>query len=286
MSAQEYYTLNNGVKMPKVGFGVFQIPKEETEKVVLEALKAGYRCIDTAQAYLNEEGVGKAIKASGIPRKDLFIVTKLWVQDHGYEATKKAFEGSLRRLGLDYVDLYLIHQPFGDYYGSWRAMEEIYQSGKAKAIGVSNFQPDRLVDLVLHNKVCPAVDQIEIHPFCQNKEAIEVLKEYKIQPQAWGPFAEGKNDIFKNPVLSKIAKSHNKSVAQVILRWELQCGIQIIPKSVRREHMDENIKVFDFTLSDSEMNEISSLDEKHSLFIDHRTAETAKFFANWKLPEQ
>ena len=279
----ETYKLNNGVEMPKIGFGTFQIPPEDTERCVTEALKSGYRCIDTAAAYYNEEGVGKAIKASGIDRKDLFIITKLWIQDQGYENAKKGFETSLKKLQLDYIDLYLIHQPFGDVYGSWRAMEELLKEGKVRAIGVCNFSADRLVDLILHNEIVPAVNQIEIHPFFQREDDLKLLESYKIQPQAWGPFAEGKKGIFTNKIIAKIAKAHNKSNAQVILRWELQRDIQIIPKSVKRERMEENFKVFDFELTEEEMNEISKLDTNESLFINHRSVDSVKMLSSWKI---
>ena len=281
----EYFTLNNGVKMPVIGYGTFQIPPEDTERCVSEALKAGYRCIDTAAAYMNEEGVGEAIRKSGIPRDQLFIIRKLWVQDHGYESTKKAFETSLKKLQLDYIDLYLIHQPFGDVYGAWRAMEELYEAKKIRAIGISNFQADRYVDLILHNKIVPAVLQFEFHPFTQKSEDFKYLQEYKIQPQAWAPFAEGKNNLFTHPVLDKIAKAHNKSIPQVVLRWAIQRGVQVIPKSVKRERMDQNFNIFDFKLTEAEIEEINKLDTKQSLFIDHRKAETAKMFANWKIHE-
>ena len=279
----EYFTLKNGAKMPAIGFGVYQIPPEDTERCVLEALKVGYRCIDTAAGYANEEGVGRAIKASGIPRSELFIITKLWVQDHGYENTKKAFETSLKKLQLDYVDLYLIHQPFGDIYGSWRAMQEFYESKKARAIGVSNFQSDRLVDLILNTKIAPLVNQIEIHPFFQQEEALKYLREYNVQPQAWGPFAEGKHDIFNNELLAKIGKAHGKTVAQVILRWAIQRGVQVIPKSVKKERMEENFNVFDFKLSDEEMKEIATLDMGESQFVDHRDPKMVKLLSGWKI---
>ena len=279
----EYFTLANGVKMPAIGFGTFQIPAEDTERCVAEALKVGYRCIDTAAVYGNEEGVGKAIKNSGIPRNEIFVITKLFVCDHGYEPTKAAFEKSLKKLGLEYVDLYLMHQPFGDVYGAWRAMEELYEQGKCRAIGVANFHADRFIDLLLHNKIAPMVDQIEIHPFDQREKEIKYMKEYKIQPQGWAPFAEGQNGIFTNPVLEKIAKAHNKSVAQVILRWNIQRGIQVIPKSVKRERMEQNFNIFDFKLTDEEMKSIIPLDEDRSFFFDHRSADAAKMFGNWKI---
>ncbi|MBF9255656.1 aldo/keto reductase [Pontibacter sp. 172403-2] len=271
-------TLNNGVEMPILGFGVYQIPDaEECERVVFEAIQAGYRLIDTAAAYLNEEAVGKAIKRSGVPREELFITTKLWIQDAGYETAKKAFEKSLKKLQLDYIDLYLIHQPYGDVYGSWRAMEELYEAGKIRAIGVSNFYPDRVVDLISHNKVLPAVNQIETHPFQQQIETQKFLQDNGIQIESWGPFAEGKNDMFTNKLLASIATKHSKSVAQVILRWLIQREVVVIPKSVRKERIEENINVFDFELPNEDMEAITSLDTKQSVFIDHRDPAVVKW---------
>jgi len=236
--------LNNGVEMPILGFGVYQITDaKECEQCVYDALMAGYRLIDTAAAYLNEEAVGRAIKRSGVPREELFITTKLWIQDAGYERTKKAFEKSLKKLQLDYLDLYLIHQPFGDVYGSWRAMEELYREGKIRAIGVSNFQMDRLVDLILHNEVVPAINQIETHPFCQQIESAKLMKEYNVQIESWGPFAEGRNNMFQNEVLLSLAEKYSKSVAQVILRWLIQRGVVAIPKSVHKERIIENFNI-------------------------------------------
>lgn len=273
----EYVKLNNGIQMPILGFGVYQIPDaEECERCVYDALQAGYRMIDTAAAYSNEEAVGRAIKRSGIPRDELFIITKLWVQDQGYEPAKKAFQTSLDKLQLEYLDLYLIHQPFGDYYGSWRAMEELYQEGRIKAIGVSNFFPDRLIDLILHNEVVPAVNQIETHPFDQQIETQKFLTENGVQIQSWGPFAEGKNNMFTNELLVSIAKKHNKSVAQVILRWLTQRGVVVIPKSVRKERIKENFDVFDFRLNNEDMEAIQTLDTGTSLFLDHRDPEVAR----------
>ncbi len=276
--------LNNGVEMPILGFGVFQMndPKE-CEQAVYDALMAGYRLIDTAASYLNEEAVGRAIKRSDIPREELFITTKLWVQDAGYESTKKAFAKSLERLQLDYLDLYLIHQPFGDVYGSWRAMEELYREGKIKAIGVSNFHPDRLIDLIIHNEVIPAVNQVETHPFNQQIESAHFMKENNVQIQSWGPFAEGKNDIFQNEVLVSIAEKHNQSVAQVILRWLTQRGVVVIPKSVHKERIIENFNIFDFELSQEDMEKISTLDTKQSLFFSHRDPEMVKWIGTRKL---
>ncbi|MBM6602225.1 aldo/keto reductase [Priestia megaterium] len=276
--------LNNGVEMPILGFGVFQMtdPKE-CEQAVYEALMAGYRLIDTAASYQNEKEVGQAIKRSGVPREELFITTKLWVQDTGYEKTKKAFAKSLERLQLDYIDLYLIHQPFGDVYGSWRAMEELYREGKIKAIGVSNFYADRLVDLITHNEVVPAVNQVETHPFCQQVESAKLMKENNVQIESWAPFAEGKNDIFQNEVLVSIAEKHNKSVAQVILRWLTQRGVVVIPKSVRKERIVENFNIFDFELSQEDMEKIATLDTEESLFFSHRDPEMVKWLGTRKL---
>jgi len=231
---------------------------------------AGYRLIDTAAVYQNEEAVGRAIKRSGVPREELFITTKVWVQDVGYEKTKLAFEKSLERLQLDYLDLYLIHQPYGDVYGSWRAMEELYHEGKIRAIGVSNFHSDRLVDLICHNEVVPAVNQVETHPFCQQIESANIMQENNVQIESWAPFAEGKNDLFQNEVLASIAEKHNKSIAQVVLRWLTQRGIVVIPKSVRKERMVENFNIFDFELSQEDMEKIATLDTKESLFFSHR----------------
>ena len=263
-------TLNNGVEMPILGLGVYQLTEPgECERVVSEALELGYRSIDTAASYRNEEAVGRAIAASGIPRDELFITSKVWIQDAGEKPARAAFERSLERLGLDYLDLYLIHQPMGDVYGSWRALENINKEGLSRAVGVSNFYPDRLVDLILHNEITPAVNQVETHPFHQQVEAQKVMQEYNVQIESWGPFAEGKNDLFTNPTLAAIAEEHGKSVAQVVLRWLIQRGVVVIPKSARRERLEENINVFDFTLSDAQMNTISTLDTGSSLFIDH-----------------
>ncbi|MBS4194165.1 aldo/keto reductase [Lederbergia citri] len=276
--------LNNGVEMPILGFGVFQMndPKE-CEQAVYEALMAGYRLIDTAASYLNEEAVGRAIKRTGVAREELFITTKLWVQDAGYDSTKKAFAKSLERLQLDYLDLYLIHQPFGDVYGSWRAMEELNREGRIKAIGVSNFHPDRLIDLIIHNKVIPAVNQVETHPFNQQIESSKFMKENNVQIESWGPFAEGKNNMFQNEILVSIAEKYNKSVAQVILRWLIQRGVVAIPKSVRKERIIENINIFDFELSQDDMEKILTLDTKDSLFFSHRDPEMVKWIGTRKL---
>lgn len=261
--------LSNGLEMPILGFGVFQIPDyEECKKSVLDAIEAGYRLIDTASAYNNEKAVGDAIKESGIDRKELFITTKLWISDSGYDNAKKAFEVSMNKLNLDYLDLYLIHQPFGDYYGSWRAMEDLYNEGKIKAIGVCNFYPDRLLDFVMHNKTAPMVNQIETHPFFQREEDNKLMKEYNIQIESWGPFAEGRNNMFTNEVLKKIASKHNKTVAQVILNWLIKRDVVVIPGSSNRAHIIENTELYDFELSDDEMRKISKLNrnEKHDWY--------------------
>ncbi|MDN4602366.1 aldo/keto reductase [Paenibacillus sp. F6_3S_P_1C] len=280
----EKVILNNGVEMPIMGFGVYQIADQnECEQSVYDAIMAGYRLIDTAAAYLNEEAVGRAIKRSGVARKELFITTKLWVQDTGYERTKKAFEKSLERLQLDVLDLYLIHQPFGDVYGSWRAMEELYREGKIRAIGVSNFQMDRLIDLMIHNEVVPAVNQVETHPFNQQVESAAFMKENNVQIQSWAPFAEGRNNMFQNEVLVSIAEKVNKSVAQVVLRWLIQREIVVIPKSVRKERMVENFNIFDFELSQQDIESITALDTKQSLFFSHNDPEMVKRLSTRKL---
>ncbi len=270
----QHVTLNNGVQMPILGFGVFQVPDPaECERAVSQALEAGYRLLDTAASYGNEEAVGSAIAASGIPREELFITTTLWVADTGQDHTKAAFARSLDKLGLDYVHLYLIHQPYGDYYGSWRAMEEIYKAGHARAIGVSNFHPDRLVDLICNNEIVPAANQIETHVFNQHTTDQAVMRKHGVQIESWGPFAEGKNGFFTNPILTRIAQTHGKSVAQVALRWLIQRDVVAIPKSVRADRMAENFDIFNFALSDSEMAEIATLDTGQSLFFDHRDPE-------------
>lgn len=276
--------LNNGVEMPILGFGVFQIQDgEECEQAVYDVIQTGYRLIDTAASYLNEEAVGRGIKRSGVPREELFITTKLWVQDTGYEATKKAFENSLKRLQLDYLDLYLIHQPYGDVHGSWRAMEDLYREGKVRAIGVSNFQEDRLMDIIVHNEVTPAVNQVETHPFHQQIESATFMKENDVQIEAWGPFAEGKNNMFHNETLEAIGEKYNKSVAQVVLRWLIQRGVVAIPKSVRKERMEENFNIFDFELNGEDMDKIATLDQKESLFFSHRDPGMVKALGTRKL---
>ena len=263
-------SLGDGVEMPVLGFGVFQVPPEQTEQVVTDALATGYRSLDTAAAYRNEEAVGRAIATSGIPRDELFITTKLWIQDAGEENAKQAFELSLQRLGLDYLDLYLIHQPFGDCYGSWRAMQQLRREGLARAIGVSNFYPDRLVDLIDHNEIAPAINQVECHPFFQRTADQELMRDRGVQIESWGPFAEGRNNLFSDPTLSEIGDAHGKSVAQVVLRWLIRRNVVVIPKSVRPERMRENFDVFDFELTDDEMARITALDTGGSLFFDHR----------------
>ena len=285
MSALSAVTLNNGVEMPILGFGVFQITDaEECERSVTEAIRAGYRLLDTASAYGNEESVGRAIQRAGVPREDLFVTTKLWIADAGDERTRAAFERSLKRLQLDYVDLYLIHQPMGDVYGAWRAMEALYGEGRIRAIGVSNFHPDRIMDLMLHNQVAPAVNQVETHPFCQQTAAQKFLQENGIQIESWGPFAEGRNNIFQNNLLLALAARHTKTVAQIILRWLIQRGVVAIPKSVRPERIAENFHVFDFELGPEEMAAIATLDTGKSLFFDHRDPAMVKALGEARRP--
>ena len=268
----EMMTLNNGVEMPLEGFGVFQITDAAVcERAVLDALDVGYRLIDTASSYQNEEAVGRAIKKSGIPRSDLFITTKAYMQEMGYERTKAAFQSSLDKLGLDYLDLYLIHMPFGDYYGSWRAMEELYKEGRIRAIGVCNFMSDRIIDFGFNVDVMPAIDQIELHPFYQREPELAVLKEYGIKPTAWAPFAEGLNGMFTNPVLKVIASEHGKTVGQVIIRWNIERGVSIIPKSVHRSRMEENFDIWDFSLTPDDMKAIATLDLGRPQMLDTRS---------------
>ncbi|MEI7539659.1 MAG: aldo/keto reductase [Candidatus Saccharibacteria bacterium] len=277
----EKVTLNNGIEMPILGFGVFQIPDQaECEQAVYDAIEAGYRLIDTAASYKNEEAVGKAIKRSSIPREELFITTKLWTQDTGYEKTKAAFMWSLEKLQLDYLDLFLIHQPYGDIYGSWRAMEELYQEGKVKAIGVCNFGMDRLIDLIIHNEITPAINQVETHPFNQQIDSSKYMKEHGVQIESWAPFAEGRNNMFQNEILVSLAEKHNKSVAQVVLRWLTQRGIVAIPKSVHKERIIENLNIFDFKLSDDDIDKITTLDKKESLFFSHTDPEQVERLSN------
>ncbi|WP_369769814.1 aldo/keto reductase [Flavobacterium sp. WC2416] len=274
--------LNNGVEMPVIGLGVYQVPdQQECEQTVYDAIISGYRLIDTAAAYMNEEAVGRAVKRSGVPREELFITTKLWIQDSGYYNAKRAFEKSLKKLQLDYLDLYLIHQPFGDIYGSWKAMEELYKEGKIRAIGVSNFYPDRLMDLMVHNEIIPAVNQIETHPYWQQYEAQEFMKEHGIHLQAWSQFAQD-NEIFSNPLLSAVAVKYNKSVAQLILRWLTQRGISVIPKSVRKERILENINISDFEISDEDMETIKKLDTGKTTIFDHHDPAMVKFLGEFR----
>ena len=270
--------------MPILGFGVFQVTDlAECERSVVDAIETGYRLIDTAQSYMNEAAVGKAIKRSGVAREELFITTKTWIHSKGYEGAKKAFESSMKKLQLDYLDLYLIHQPLGDVYGEWRAMEELYKEGKIRAIGVSNFHPDRLMDLIVHNEIVPAVNQVETHPFHQQNEAQQFMIENNVQIESWGPFAEGKNNIFHNELLQSIGNKYNKSIAQVVLRWPTQRSVVAIPKSVRKERIRENLKIFDFALSDEEMEKIKTLDTNTSSFFDHRDPKMAKWLGERKM---
>ena len=278
--------LNNGVEMPILGFGVFQVKDlDECERSVVDAIETGYRLIDTAQSYENEEAVGRAIKRSSVSRVDLFITTKLWIQSNGYEGTKKAFENSLKRLQLDYLDLYLIHQPFGDVYGEWRAMQDLYKDGRVRAIGVSNFHPDRLIDLIIHNEIVPAINQIETHPFHQQNETQKFLEENNVQIESWGPFAEGKNNIFHNELLLSIGRKYNKTIAQVVIRWLTQRGVVAIPKSVRKERIEENFNSLDFELSNEDMKAIKTLDTNASLFFDHRDPAMVKWLGERKKGE-
>lgn len=277
----KFITLNNGIKMPILGFGVYQIKDPKLcEQSVRTAIDTGYRLIDTAFAYGNENGVGKAVQSSSIPRDELFITTKLWSPYANYDNAKQQFEKSLNRLEMDYVDLYLIHQPFGDVYGSWRAMEELYEEGKIRAIGVSNFYPDRLIDFILHNNVTPAVNQVETHPFNQQIESEKIMKEYNVQIESWAPFAEGRNNLFQNEVLASIGEKYNKSNAQVTLRWLIQRDVIAIPKSVHKERIIENFNVFDFELNKEDMSKIASLDQKKSAFFDHRDPEWVKMLSS------
>ena len=286
MNKIETVKLNNGVEMPLEGFGVFQVPDPaQCEQAVLDAIASGYRLIDTAAAYMNEEAVGKAIAKCGVPRGELFITTKLWVQDASYEGAKQAIQTSLDNLGLDYLDLYLIHQPMGDYIGAYRAMEEAYREGKLRAIGVCNFYPARLADLCETVTVMPAVNQVELHPFFQQENALALMKEYGVHPEAWGPFAEGKHGIFTHPVLTKIGEKYGKSAAQAALRWNVQRGVTVIPKSVHKERMEQNLDIWDFTLSDEDMAEIAKLDLGHSEIVNHDDPAFVKMLHSRKLHE-
>lgn len=280
----ETVTLNNGIQMPVVGFGVFQIPDaQDCERCVIDAIQTGYRLIDTAASYMNEEAVGKGIRQGGVAREELFITTKLWVQDVGYERTQRAIDQSLRRLQVDYLDLYLIHQPFGDVHGAWRAMDEAYRQGKLRAIGVSNFQPDRLMDIQVFNEISPAVNQVEVNPFQQQIESAVFMNELGVQAQAWAPFAEGRNNLFQNEVLIDIGARHGKSVGQVVLRWLIQRGIAALAKSVRKERMAENLAVFDFQLDEADMARITTLDTNTSSFFSHRDPAIVKWMAERRL---
>ncbi|WP_394886091.1 aldo/keto reductase [Clostridium butyricum] len=280
----EYVKLNNGVKMPILGYGVYQIADiAECERCVLDAISVGYRLIDTAQAYGNEEAVGNAIKKCNVPREELFITTKVWITNAGYEKAKKSIEESLKKLQLDYLDLVLIHQPFNDYYGTYRAMEDMYKEGKIKAIGVSNFYPDRLIDVIKFNEIIPAINQVEAHPFNQQKKPKEIMDNYGVQLQAWAPFAEGKNNIFSDETLKSVGDKYNKSNAQVALRYLIQKGISVIPKSVHKNRMEENMNVFDFELSEEDINKIAALDKEESLFFSHYDPETVEFLTGFKI---
>lgn len=280
----EFVTLNNGVKMPLEGFGVFQVPDPAVcEQAVLDAIATGYRLVDTAAAYMNEQAVGTAIQKCGVPREELFITTKLWVQDASYEGAKRAIETSLRNLGLDYIDLYLIHQPMGDYIGAYRAMEEAYREGKLKAIGVCNFYPNRLADLCETVEVTPAVNQVELHPFFQQENALTLMKEYGVVPEAWGPFAEGNHGIFTHPVLTEIGKQYGKTAAQVALRWNVQRGVVVIPKSIHKNRMEQNIDIWDFQLNEKDMAQIAKLDLDHSEIVDHSDPGFVKMLHSMKV---
>jgi 2,5-diketo-D-gluconate reductase A len=284
MDMQTSTVLNNGVQMPLAGYGVFQIPDpHECERCVADAIRVGYRLIDTAASYMNEEAVGRGLRAGGIPRSDLFVTTKLWVQDTGYEETRRALDKSLARLQLDYLDLYLIHQPFGDVHGSWRAMEEALKAGKVRAIGVSNFQPDRLMDMIVHNEVVPAVNQVEVNPFLQQDESVAFMRDNGVQAEAWAPFAEGKNNLFQNETLADIARKHGKTVGQVVLRWVVQRGIVALAKSVRKERMQENLRVFDFALDESDIARIAQLETGQSSFFSHRDPAMVKWISERRL---
>ena len=274
----EYVTLNNGVKMPVLGYGVYQVTKDECERCILDALKAGYRSLDTAQSYFNEEEVGSAIKKSGVAREDIFLTTKVWVEHYGYEECRKSVEESLRKLGTDYIDLMLLHQPFSDYYGAWRALEDMYDEGKLRAIGVSNFYPDRLVDIASFARIKPMVNQVETHPHNQQTEAKKWMDKYEIQHEAWAPFGEGRNGLFEDPVLNEIGAGYGKTAAQVILRWHIQRNTVVIPKSTHYDRMVQNIDVFDFKLTDEEMARIASLDKAQSSFFSHYDPNMVEWF--------
>lgn len=276
----EYITLSNGIKMPVLGYGVYQVTKDECERCVLDALKAGYRSIDTAQSYFNEEEVGSAIKKSGVPREEIFLTSKVWIENYGYDACKKSVEESLKKLKTDYLDLMLLHQPFADYYGAWRALEDLYKEGRLKAIGISNFYPDRMVDIASFAEICPMVNQVEVHPFNQQIIAKKYMDKYGVQIEAWAPFGEGRGGLFDNKILREIGEKYNKTTAQVMLRWHIQRGVVVIPKSIHYERMVENFNVFDFKLSDEDMAEISKLDKNESSFFSHYDPQMVEWFVN------
>lgn len=277
----EYITLNNGVKMPILGYGVYQIPKEDCESCVLDAIKSGYRLIDTAQSYFNEEAVGNAIKKCGVPREELFITTKVWISNYGYDKTRESVLNSMKKLKIDYLDLVLLHQPFSDYYGAYHALEDLYKEGKLRAIGVSNFYPDRLSDICAFNEIIPQVNQVETNPFNQQIEAQENMIKNNVQIEAWAPFGEGRNNIFQNPILKEIAEKYQKSIAQVVLRWLTQRGVVALAKSVNMNRMQENFNIFDFKLSDEDMDIIKTLDTKNSLFFNHQDPNTVDMFVQF-----
>ncbi len=276
----EYITLSNGIKMPVLGYGVYQVTKDECERCVLDALKAGYRSIDTAQSYFNEEEVGSAIKKSGVPREEIFLTSKVWIENYGYDACKKSVEESLKKLKTDYLDLMLLHQPFADYYGAWRALEDLYKEGRLKAIGISNFYPDRMVDIASFAEIRPMVNQVEVHPFNQQIIAKKYMDKYGVQIEAWAPFGEGRGGLFDNKILREIGEKYNKTTAQVMLRWHIQRGVVVIPKSIHYERMVENFNVFDFKLSDEDMAEISKLDKNESSFFSHYDPQMVEWFVN------
>lgn len=276
----EYVTLSNGVKMPMLGYGVYQVTQEECERCVLDALKVGYRSLDTAQSYFNEEQVGRAIQKSGVPREEIFLTTKIWIEHYGYEQAKQSVIDSMKKLQTDYLDLVLLHQPFSDYYGAYRALEDLYEEGKIRAIGISNFYPDRMVDIASFARIKPLVNQVEVHPLNQQKKAKEWMDKYNVQIEAWAPFGEGRGEMFSNPVLLSIANAHGKSAAQVILRWHIQRGVVVIPKSTHIERMKENFNVFDFELTEEEMNKISDIDKAESAFFSHNDPSIVEWFVN------
>lgn len=276
----EYVTLSNGVQMPILGYGVYQVTKEECERCVLDALKAGYRSIDTAQSYFNEEEVGRAIQKSGVPRDDIFLTSKVWIEHYGYESCKKSVEESLKKLQTDYLDLMLLHQPFSDYYGAWRALEDLYDEGKLRAIGISNFYPDRMVDIASFSRIRPMVNQVETHPYHQQDTAKKYMEKYGVQMEAWAPFGEGRGGLFEDKTLKEIGETYGKTTAQVILRWHIQRGVVVIPKSTHYERMKENLAVFDFALSDSDMQKIAALDKAESSFFSHTDPAMVEWFVN------